>query len=295
MNHTTDLRPFFRSPLLSLSAGLLLVLSLSACQPKADNSDTETLRDSLAAMQKERPQEEKSRLARALYILALTETGYLGDPPGDAVAIAEDATLGPALLRVLDGDTFEDIIEKATEIRSGELQQAIHAAQRAQQDVRARMAQANAEISQLRDFSVGRANYGWTKGDYLPQAFVEFELSNLSDDAVTGVKMRGQLSTPERDEPWVFEVLSHDMVRPLPKKTTQQYRLIPNQFSAWGNRKLQNRRDTRLTLELINIRVGTEWLVSADPLLLEKELQHYLTAEQGARSELDAIRAKGHI
>lgn len=295
MSLFTDSRRSFHSRMQTLAASLLLALALTACQPKTDSSDVESLSDSLAAMQKERPQEEKARLSRALYILALTETGYLGEPPGDAVAIAEDATLGPALLRVLDGHTYEDIIEKATEIRSAELQQAIHAAQRAQQDVRARMAQANAEITQLRDFSVSGAQYGWTKGDYLPQAFVEFELSNLSGEPVTGIKMRARLSTPDRDDPWLFEVLSHEMVRPLPAKTTQPYRLVPNQFSAWGNRKLQNRRDTRLSLEIINIRLGGEWLVSADPLLLEKELQHYLTAEQGARTELDAIRAKGHI
>lgn len=285
--------PIYAIKAIALSLALLGVLT--ACQPKADSSDPEALVESVQAMVRERPEDDKERLARALHILALTETGYLGDVSSNPVEIASDATLGPALLRVLDGDTFDDIIKKATKVKSAELQEAIQSAQRAQQDVRARIAQAEAEISQLRDYEIKRSVYGWSRGDYLPQAYVEFTLVNRGEDPVTGVKMRSTLKTSEKDEPWVYEVLAHEMVRSHPARASADYRLVPNQFSAWGNRQLQQRRDTRLSMEIINVRVGNEWLVSADPLVLQKELNHYLKAEQEARSALGVIQANGRI
>jgi hypothetical protein len=288
------------NPFVNVFSGRRLLLPallplLCACQPEADSSDVESLSESIAAMSEAHNPEEQDRLRRALYILALTETGYLGEIPDSPVAVAADATLGPALMRVLDGDTFDDIIEKATAVRETELKQAIQLAQRAQQDVQARMAQANAEISQLRDVDVGAARYGWSKGDYMPQAFVEFTLDNQSDEALTGVKMRSTLTTPERDEPWLFDVLAHELVRPQAARSSEKYRLVPNQFSAWGNRALQNRRDVRLKLELINVRIGSEWRVSADPLALEKELRHYQQAEQSAKTDLATLQSAGHI
>lgn len=292
MNNST---PQQMKSIKTIAWSLVMLGLLCACQPKVDSSDPEALADSVRSMVSERPNEDKDRLARALYILARTETGYLGEVSTNPIEIAADATLGPALLRVLDGDTYDDIIKKATKIKSSELQESIQSAQRAQQDVRARMAQAEAEISQLRDYEIKRSSYGWSRGDYLPQAYVEFTVVNRSAEALTGLKMRSTLKTSDKDEPWVFEVLAHEMVRSHPARSSADYRLVPNQFSAWGNRQLQQRRDTRLSMEIINVRIGNEWLVSADPLVLQKELDHYLKAEQEARTALGVIQTNGRI
>ncbi|NQD35407.1 hypothetical protein HPT27_00130 [Permianibacter sp. IMCC34836] len=270
---------------------LSLVL-LAACQPTVDNSDTDALAESVGEMAESRPAADRAVLADALAVIALSETGYLGTPPTDPVEIAKDATLGPALLGVLDGDDYEDIIEKAAVLRKSREERAVQAAQLAQQEVKAKLEQAKAELAQLRDVGIQNAQYSWTTGDYMPQAVVEFELINRTDQAVTGVKLRGTLVSSERSEPWVHEVLTHELIRPLPGQSLEHYRLVPNQFSAWGNRQLQRRRDLRLSFEVINVRKGDDWLVSADPEQLAAELRHYEDAELQARAALTAIKGQ---
>lgn len=270
----------------------LPLLLLAACQPTIDNSDTDALADSLRDMTAERTPEQRKALADALAVIALSEVGYSGKPPEDAVAIAEDATLGPALLRVLDGDDYDDIIEMADALRLTREERTLAAAQRAQQEVKAKLAQATAELEQLRDVGVQNARYSWTTGDYMPQAVVEFDLINRTDEPVTGVKLRGTLTSPDRTEPWVYEVLTHELIRPLPGQSLERYRLVPNQFSAWGNRQLQRRRDLRLSFAVINVRKGEDWLVSADPEQLQAELRHFENAELQARAAMTALKGK---
>lgn len=271
----------------------LPLLLLAACQPKVDNSDTEALADSIKAIAESRSPIERQNLADALSVIALSEVGYLGTPPTDAVAIAEDATLGPALLQVLDGDDYDDIMEMAKGLRLSREERMLQAAQLAQQEVQAKLKQAQAELEQLRDVGVQNARYSWTTGDYMPQAVVEFELTNRTNEPVTGVKLRGTLTTPERTEPWVYEVLTHELIRPLPGQSLERYRLVPNQFSAWGNRQLQRRRDVRLSFVVINVRKGQDWLVSADPEQLKTELKHYENAELQARAALTELKGGG--
>lgn len=270
----------------------LPLLLLAACQPTVDNSDTDALAESLREMAEERPPEQRKALADALGVIALSEVGYMGKPPEDAVAIAEDPTLGPALLQVLDGDDYDDIIEMANGLRLTREKRTLEAAQRAQQEVKARLAQATAELEQLRDVGVQNARYSWTTGDYMPQAVVEFDLVNRTDVPVTGVKLRGTLTSAERTEPWVYEVLTHELIRPLPGQSLERYRLVPNQFSAWGNRQLQRRRDLRLNFTVINVRKGEDWLVSADPEQLQTELKHFENAELQARAALTGLQAE---
>jgi len=270
---------------------LPLVL-LAACQPTVDNSDTDALAISVREMAESRPAADRAGLAEALTTIALSETGYLGTPPKDPVEIAQDATLGPALMGVLDGDDYEDILERAAVLRQTREERVLQAAQLAQQEVRAKLQQAQAELEQLRDVGIQNAQYSWTKGDYMPQAVVEFELINRSDQPVTGVKLRGTLTSSERTEPWVHEALTHELIRPLPGQRLERYRLVPNQFSAWGNRQLQRRRDLRLSFVVINVRKGDSWLVSADPELLTAELRHYEDAELQARAALTEIKSR---
>lgn len=269
----------------------LPLLLLAACQPTVDTSDTSALADSLRDMAASRPPAEQQQLADALAVIALSEVGYYGAPPDTAVGIAEDPTLGPALLEVLDGDDYEDIIAMANSLRQNQHERALAAAKLAQQEVKARLAQAQAELEQLRDVSVQNARYGWTTGEYMPQAAVEFELINRTDEPVTGVKLRGTLSSADRSEPWVYEVLTHELVRPLPGQSLERYRLVPNQFSAWGNRQLQRRRDLRLSFQVINVRKGQDWLVSADPEQLQAELRHFENAEVQAQAALLALKS----
>lgn len=275
-----------------VSLRFLPVVLLAACQPTVDNSDTGALASSLRDMAESRTPTEQAELADALAVIALNETGYFGVPPKEAVAIAEDATLGPALLGVLDGDDYEDIIERAVALRQDREKRAVEAAQIAQQEVKAKLAQATAELEQLRDVGIQAAVYSWTTGDYMPQAVVEFDLINRTDEPVTGVKLRGTLASSERADPWVHEVLTHELIRPLPGQTIERYRLVPNQFSAWGNRQLQRRKDLRLSFEVINVRKGDTWLVSADPVALAAELRHYENAELQAQAALTALNAK---
>lgn len=270
----------------------LSLLLLTACQPTVDNSDTSALADSLRDMVAERSPAERKALADALAVIALSEVGYAGKPPEDAVAIAEDSTLGPALLGVLDGDDYDDIMEMANGLRVTREERMLAAAQRAQQEVKAKLSQAQAELEQLRDVGVQNARYGWTTGDYMPQAVVEFDLINRTDEPVTGVRLRGTLSSPDRTDPWVYEVLTHELIRPLPGQSLEHYRLVPNQFSAWGNRQLQRRRDLRLSFTVINVRKGQDWLVSADPEQLQAELRHFENAELQARAALTELKAK---
>ena len=270
----------------------LSLLLLTACQPTVDNSDTSALADSLRDMVAERSPAERKALADALAVIALSEVGYAGKPPEDAVAIAEDSTLGPALLGVMDGDDYDDIMAMANGLRVTREERMLAAAQRAQQEVKAKLSQAQAELEQLRDVGVQNARYGWTTGDYMPQAVVEFDLINRTDEPVTGVRLRGTLSSPDRTEPWVYEVLTHELIRPLPGQSLEHYRLVPNQFSAWGNRQLQRRRDLRLSFTVINVRKGQDWLVSADPEQLQAELRHFENAELQARAALTELKAK---
>lgn len=268
----------------------LPLLLLAACQPTVDNSDTGALADSVREIAESRAPAERKLLADALAVIALSEVGYSGKPPEDAVAIAEDATLGPALLQVLDGADYEDIIEMASGLRLNQEERTLQAAQRAQQEVRAKLSQATAELEQLRDVGVQNPRYSWTTGDYMPQAVVEFELVNRTNEPVTGVKLRGTLISAGRAEPWVYEVLTHELIRPLPGQSLERYRLVPNQFSAWGNRQLQRRRDLRLSFTVINVRKGQDWLVSADPEQLQAELRHYENAELQARAALTELK-----
>jgi hypothetical protein len=269
---------------------VLAALLLTACQPKVDNSNTESLVDSLNEMVTALSADQRQQLRDALVVIALSETGYLGEPPLDAVAVAQDSTLGPALTRALDGESFEDLLTRAAALREVKEQRTIEAGEKAKREVLARIQQAKAEMEHVKSITAQKAVYGWTRGDYMPQAVVEFELVNNSGQTINGVRLRGDLFTPERDQPWAHEVLTHELIRALPDQQAAEFRLVPNQYSSWGNRSLQKRRDTRLQLTVINVKVGDSWLVSADLEQLDKELKAYDDAITTAQKNLNDIR-----
>ncbi len=269
---------------------VLAALLLTACQPKVDNSTTEALVDSLNDMVAALDANQRQQLRDALVVIALSETGYLGEPPADAVAVAQDPTLGPALTRALDGEDFAKLLERAGALSELKEQRTIEAGEKAKREVLARIQQAKAELEHVVGISIRDAQYSWTRGDYMPQAIVEFEVINESGQTLNGIRLRCDLFTPERSQPWAHEVLTHDLIRPLTDQTSAKYRLVPNQYSAWGTRALQKRRDTRLTMTVINVKVADTWLVSADLEQLDRELQAYDGAIEKAQKNLNDIR-----
>lgn len=272
--------------------GLLMLVLLTGCGRTVDNSSDEALQESLGEMLAERTPKEQQQLADALIVIALDETAYSGQPPRDVKAIAADATLAPALRRALDGEDFDELLQRADELRSVRAEQTIEHARAAQVELREKLAAAREESKALSGISVRNPRYHWTTGDFMPQAVIEFELANLSAQPITGVKLRGQLSSPERDVPWVRAVLNHELLRPQSAKTSERYRLVPNQGSEWGNRQLQSRKDMRISFTVINARVGDRWLVSEDMELLEQQLKQLEANELQARALLAEIRAR---
>lgn len=282
----------YRRQLLRAIAPALAIAFLSACAPAIDSSDTDALGDSVKAMSASLTEAQRQQLREALVTIALSEIGYLGEPPADAEQVARDAVLGPALMKALDGEDFADLLERADGLREQKESRTVVAAEQARQDVLARIAQAQTETAAINGLVIAQANYGWTKGDYLPQAFIAFRLANSSGKTINGVKLRGDLYTAEKQQSWLHETLNHEMLRGLQDGDAADYRLVPNQYSPWGNRKLQSRRDTRLQLHIINVKIGDVWMVSADLEALDKELKSYEAAVAKSRAIISEIKAR---
>ncbi|MCA1773242.1 MAG: hypothetical protein LC677_11795 [Halomonas sp.] len=200
----------------------------------------EEVRDSLPAY-------KRDEFDQALTIMAMSSfdgIDILNPRPMNAAEIAESAN---AYMHGLTGD---EAIEKANELlrnrRARERNQALGILSRLEEK------QANAERDREQraqvtldsaDFYISTSPYGAL------EPVIELEVTNDSDQRIAELSLRGVVTSPDRDAPWVDEAFYYVVPDGLAPGESAQWSLAPNRFGPWGNREIPDDAQLDVTIE----------------------------------------------
>lgn len=235
--------------LLRLFALTLSVLMIVGCSdPKIDTSSMPASIVSIEKVRNSLPSYKRNDFDQGLIIIATTSTfggvDLLNPHRMNAAEIAEAANVQ------MHGLTGNQIIQRADEIlrerRSREREHAIRTLKRLED----KHTKAESDQQQLTRFSIDSARYYMGVSPFgAPEPVIDFKVTNGTDQTISEMVLRGVVTSPDRDVPWVDETFYYVIEGGIEPEETLQWSLAPNRFGPWGNAQIPNDAELTLTLE----------------------------------------------
>ena len=233
---------------LRLSAISLSFTMIAGCSdPKIDTSSmpasvvsVEKVRDSL-------PSYKRDEFDRGLIIIATATfdgINFLNPQRMNAAEIAESANAE------MHGLTGDQVIQRADQIlrerRSRERDQAIRTLTR----LEAKYANGVRDKEQLSRFVIDEAKFYVSASPYgSPEPVIDLKVTNGTDQAVSGLFLRGVVTSADRSVPWVDESFYYIVPGGIEPGETLKWSLAPNRFGPWGDSKIPSGAELTVTLE----------------------------------------------
>ncbi|MDP3534426.1 MAG: hypothetical protein Q8S08_03440 [Halomonas sp.] len=213
------------------------------------------------------PAYKRNEFDQALTIIAMSSfsgVNILNPHRMNAAEIAESAN---AYMHGLTGD---EIIERADKMlrerRARERDQALRTLNRLEE----KEANAEQDRQQLTQVSIDQADYYLSTSPYgAPEPVIELAVANATEQTLSQLMLRGELSSPEHDTQWVDETFLYVISGGLAPGETGQWSLAPNRFGPWGDPQIP--RDVRLTITLEGVRDSEGNPLWNSPPLTESE------------------------
>lgn len=254
--------------LLRLPALSLTMLVIAGCSdPKIDTSSMPAAVVSVDKVRESLPAYKRNEFDQALTIIAMSSfsgVNILNPHRMNAAEIAESAN---AYMHGLTGD---EIIERADKMlrerRARERDQALRTLNRLEE----KEANAEQDRQQLTQVSIDQADYYLSTSPYgAPEPVIELAVANATEQTLSQLMLRGELSSPEQDTPWVDETFLYVISGGLAPGETGQWSLAPNRFGPWGDPQIPQ--DARLTITLEGVRDSEGNPLWNSPPLTESE------------------------
>ncbi|WP_366064825.1 DUF6694 family lipoprotein [Halomonas sp. Mc5H-6] len=234
--------------LLRLSTLSFAMIMLAGCsEPRIDTSSMPAAVVSVEKVRDSLPPYKRDEFDQALTIMAMSSFNgidILNPRPMNAAEIAESAN---AYMHGLTGD---EAIEKANELlrnrRARERSQALGILSRLEEK------QANAEHDrkQRAQVTLDSADFYMSTSPYgALEPIIELDVTNGSDQRISELSLRGIVSSPGLDAPWVDETFYYVIPGGLAPGESAQWRLAPNRFGPWGNREIPDDAQFDVTIE----------------------------------------------
>lgn len=254
--------------LLRLSALSLTTLVIAGCSdPKIDTSSMPAAVVSVEKVRDSLPTYKRDEFDQALTIIAMSSFSGVDILNPQRMNAAEIAETANAYMHGLTGD---ELIARADEMlrqrRAREREQALRTLARLEE----KEANAKRDSEQLALVTIDEANYYISTSPYgAPEPVIELTVTNSTEQALSQLMMRGVLTSPGRDVPWVNETFYYIVSGGLSAGETGQWSLAPNRFGPWGDPHIP--KDVTLTLTLEGLRDSEGKPLWNSPPLTENE------------------------
>lgn len=253
----------FRLPALSLT-----MLVIAGCSdPRIDTSSMPAAVVSVDKVRESLPTYKRNEFDQALTIIAMSSFSGVNILNPHRMNAAEIAETANAYMHGLTGD---EIIERADKMlrerRAREREQALRTLNRLEE----KEANAEQDRKQLTQVSIDQADYYLSTSPYgAPEPVIELAVANATEQTLSQLMLRGELSSPGRATPWVDETFLYVISGGLEAGETGQWSLAPNRFGPWGDPQIP--RDARLTITLEGVRDSEGNPLWNSPPLTESE------------------------
>ncbi|MGM0543713.1 MAG: DUF6694 family lipoprotein [Pseudomonadota bacterium] len=256
--------------LFRLSALSLSVVVLAGCsEPRVDTSSMPAAVVSVEKVRESLPTYKRDEFDQALTIMAMSSfdgIDILNPQPLNAAEIAESANAH------MHGLTGDEVIEKANEMLRNrgarERQQALNILSRLEE----KQARAEHDREQRERVTLDSAEFYMSTSPYgALEPVIELAVTNGSDERLSQLSLRGMVTTPGREAPWVDEAFYYVIPDGLAPGESAEWRLAPNRFGPWGNRDIPDGAQFDVTIEAIHDEEGNP-LWDA-PALSERQIE----------------------
>jgi len=118
--------------------------------------------------------------------------------------------------------------------------------------IRAEQRAAEAAREPLSRFFVEQAAFHWSESQIHRKPIIELRVHNNTGETISWCHCRGQLTSPERDRPWVDAPLEHHLRDDLAPGEKRDLRIVPNWLGPWGGGP-KDRDDLKLEIEITQL------------------------------------------
>ncbi|SNY96541.1 DUF6694 family lipoprotein [Halomonas sp. hl-4] len=269
----------FRLSTLSLS-----MIMLAGCsEPKIDTSSMPAAVVSVEKVRESLPTYKRDEFDQALTIMAMSSFSgidILNPRPMNAAEIAESAN---AYMHGLTGD---EAIEKANEMlrnrRARERNQALAILSRLEE----KQANAKHDRQQRERITIDSADFYMSTSPYgALEPIIELEVTNGPDERIVELSLRGVVTSPNHEAPWVDESFYYVIPDGLEPGESAKWSLAPNRFGPWGNQDIPDNAELAITIESVHGDDGNALWDSAPLSERQRERLDELRDEYGAIAE----------
>ncbi|MDR8390768.1 hypothetical protein NC796_06450 [Aliifodinibius sp. S!AR15-10] len=223
-----------------------LILLITGCtEPKLNGSSKEAFQNSVTEMKQNISDDKAAKVDSALKIIGVSE--IQNESSGGLLQLM-NSQLDKKLIRTLDEKTASDIIAMADSILQDEFkrqkQQALKEIKRLEEK---REAYKNTE-SLLSRFKVQSARTYYQEDMFTDKLIIELTITNNTGTTISKFEAFARVSSAGRDVPWHQGEFNYEINGAIQTGETKTWKLVPNQFSGWGD--IPDRNDLITTVEI---------------------------------------------
>ncbi|WP_028314701.1 hypothetical protein [Desulfatibacillum aliphaticivorans] len=237
---------------ISIAALIIGFFFFAACSPGMDTpikaSSEEELENSIKSLSKNITQDEKKTLMEAMFFLAIKDEDIFS-----LLTPTDPDSYNKKMYGLWDGKTPNEIIKEANKERLDRKTKELDNIRGEIHELKLKKVMHDANKQELDSIIISNARFYHREGMLFNQPIIEFDIENLSSMSLARIFCHGVVSTPGRSVPWISEDFNHPISGGIEPGEKLHLTLAPNMFSEWGDKDAENRTDTILTVELVNI------------------------------------------
>lgn len=232
------------------------VLILAGCtQPldtRIDGSSHGAYEKSLKAIKAKLTPEETAKFEEALQVVVFSEVmPKEGGLFAMMAALKDTDKLQTKMLDAVNGKTPRELIAQADAKIKERAKEELKNVASEIVELEKRKASAETARELLSNIVVADAKFYWS-GGYFPHPVIDFKVANNTGVPLSRLYFHGVVSTPGRTIPWIDEDFNYEVSGGLENGESKHLNLGPNQFSGWGKRETDGRKDLVLTVTVVN-------------------------------------------
>ena len=234
----------------------ICALTLAGCtQPldtKIDGSSQAAYEKSLTAIKVKLTPEETTKFEEALQVVAFSEVMPKdGNLFSMLAAFKDPEALKAKMLQAVNGKTPREVISMAANKIKERAKEELKSVTSEIAELEKRKTGAGKAKELLAKIVVTDAKFYWSSG-FLPHPIIDFKVANNTGVPLARLYFHGVVSTPGRAIPWVEDDFNYEVSGGLENAESKHLTLSPNQFSEWGKRETQERKDLVMTIAVVN-------------------------------------------